>query len=66
MLSFTTPDRLQALAVVMCLSACSEEVAMTETEVAAADEAAVLRMFERVLRGVAGVPSGPLRPQGGS
>lgn len=51
MLVFTTSGRLQALAVVLCLSACSEEVAMSGTEVAAANKAAVLRLFDEVLNG---------------
>ncbi|MCY0987035.1 ester cyclase [Nannocystis sp. ILAH1] len=51
MLIFTTSGRLQALAVVLCLSACSEEVAMSGTEVAAANKAAVLRLFDEVLNG---------------
>jgi hypothetical protein len=48
---FIMPGRLQALAVVLCLSACSEEVAMSGIRVAAADEAAVLRLFDEVLHG---------------
>jgi predicted ester cyclase len=48
---FITPGRLQALAVVLCLPACTEEVAMSETRVAAANKAAVLRLFDEVLNG---------------
>lgn len=51
MLSSIKTARLQALAVVLCLSACGEGGAMSEARVAAANKAAVLRMFDEVFNG---------------
>jgi len=49
--NLSTSGRRQALAVLLCLSACSEESVMTETEVAGANKAAVLRMFDECFNG---------------